>query len=1064
MPIKIRRAAPIVLTALALGIAAIPVVHALRGPGRIQNVGLLTAQVSRSNGYNQFLVTVGGPGAPRPQNQNLDPILWQQGWSRNAYLTNLDALEAKGLVVQVYTQPDGTIRARLADEPQAARQAQVQLVRQAMNTPAPAQAVKALAANPGIHSVAWLTPGLVSVQTHHSAAWVSNLAGVTSVAADPQIPVQSVAAPNNWAFMDQWDLKNTGQSTPGISGSGTPGADANVLSAWSATQGQGVTVAVLDMGVVQPLQGLAQINGTNIQQAPNYTFVPNQPGAVADTSKCASGTLSSGNCESLHGTWVTGVIDAATNSGSALAGIAPGANMLEEVVGTNGSVDVGSAVSAIYYALDHGAKILNLSWGGTGNFTGVSTLEAAIQQANTDGALVVAAAGNSGQNNNPTSSNPASNGNPDTIYPASLAEPNIISVGASTPTNTKASFSNYGSNSVSLFAPGDQLLTTSYDQMSAYVSGTSLAAPVVSAAAALVWSVHPTWTPEQVKADLMSTVTKVPALNGYAEAPGVVNIGAAVSAAESGAMTTTFTGFNTLSAGAKGTTSVKVAVPAAASASGNFDLRLSFAIDTGNQIAAAGGVPVSYTEGSTSGTATTDAAGVLTIPAPTNLASGSTVQLGLDLPWSGKWGMAVAVVPAGDPTTASTLGSRAVYFNVGGNSPAPAPTAPTAPSGGTTTTSPTAPPPSSGTSTGGGTTGGTSSGTTTSPTPTPGTSTGTTTGSTPSSGTSSGTTTPSSGSSSGTSSGGTGGSTGGQLQVTPPSQVIPPSSPTSSPTPVPNPTPVGNTGGSSPGGSTGTTPSSGTSTGTSSGGSTGTTPSPGTSTGGGGGSLVSPTGVFGLQSVQPNVVSTAGGTQVTVYGTAIPSGASVLIGGQPATMVTSNAPASLAVIAPPAVAGPESVKVVAPDGTSQTMTNAVTYQAPSASNGTPSSGTSTGGGTTPGTNTGTTAPSTGTGTSPSSGTSTSGGTTGGISSGTTTSPTPGTSTSGGGTPTSTPPAPGSSTPSSPTAPNYYGATPGTPTAYTMPNSSQADSDLAGSYPALWGMFQTAGSSSSGYAV
>ena len=370
-----------VLTALALGIAAIPVVHALRGPGRIQNVGLLTVQAARGNGYNQFLVTVGGPGAPRPQNQNLDPILWQQGWSRNAYLTNLDALEAKGLVVQVYTQPDGTIRARLVDEPQAARQAQVALARQAMNTPAPAQAVKALAANPGIHSVTWLTPGLVSVQTYHSAAWVSQLAGVTSVASDPQIPVQSVTSPNNWGFMDQWDIHNTGQSTPGIAGIGIPGDDTNVLSAWSATQGQGqgVTVAVLDMGVAQPLTGLAQVTNANLQQAPNYNFVTNQPGAVADTSMCGSGMLSIGDCEALHGTWVTGVIDAATNSGSALAGIAPGANMLEEVVGTNGSVDVGSAVSAIYYALDHGAKILNLSWGGTGNYTGVSALEAAIQ-------------------------------------------------------------------------------------------------------------------------------------------------------------------------------------------------------------------------------------------------------------------------------------------------------------------------------------------------------------------------------------------------------------------------------------------------------------------------------------------------------------------------------------------------------------------------------------------------------------------------------------------------------------------------------------------------------------
>lgn len=86
--------------ALGLGLAAVPVVHALGGgPGRIQDVGLLTAQTARTDGYNHFLVTVGGPGAPRPQGRNLDPILWQQGWPRDAYVTNLNALEPQGLVV-----------------------------------------------------------------------------------------------------------------------------------------------------------------------------------------------------------------------------------------------------------------------------------------------------------------------------------------------------------------------------------------------------------------------------------------------------------------------------------------------------------------------------------------------------------------------------------------------------------------------------------------------------------------------------------------------------------------------------------------------------------------------------------------------------------------------------------------------------------------------------------------------------------------------------------------------------------------------------------------------------
>jgi len=1073
----IRRVALVSIMALALGLAAVPVVHALDGStGRFQDVGLLTAQPARTDGYNHFLVTVGGPGAPRPQGQNLDPILWQPGWSQSAYLTNLDALEAQGLTVSVYTQSNGVVRARLVNESQAQREAQVALVRSAMNTPAPPQLVKTLAATSGVHQVTWLTPGLVSVQTHRSATWVSHLPGVTSVSADPAIAVQSsTVTPTNPTFPQQWDLSNTGQTVPGITGAGTPGDDVNVLSAWSATQGQGVTVAVLDMGVIASPWGLAQVNSTSITNAPNYNFVNTTPGAVANTTQCSSSELLSSQCESLHGTWVSGVIDSASNGNGYLAGIAPGANMLEEAVGVNGSIYIGDAISAVYYALDHGARILNMSWGGTGDYAGLSTLQAAIQQANTDGALVIAAAGNNNQNVDPTSSNPSTNSNPDTFYPAALSEPNIISVGASTPTNTKASFSNYGAQSVSLFAPGDSILTPTYNQELAYVSGTSMAAPVVAGAAADVWSVNPTLTAAQVKADLMNTVTPSAALQGDAEAAGVVNIGAAVAAAEQGAMTTTFSGFNTLVAATPGTTTVRVADPASASSSGSLDLRLSLAINASGTIAAAGGIPVTYTEGGSSGTATTDAAGVLTIPAPTGLATGATLQLGLKLPWSGQWGMSVAVVPANDPTTTNTLGARAVYFAVSGSATAPTPTAPPAPSSGTSTgtggsTSTSAPStgtstPSIGTSTG---TGGSTSTTTPSTgisAPSTGTSTGT--------GGSTGTSTPSTGTStpsSGTSSGGSTSTTTPSLKVSPSSQEIPPSSPSTSPTPVSNPVPTGSTGG---GGSTGSsTPSSGTST-----------PSSGTT------SNTKPSGTFGLESVQPNVVSTSGGTQVTIYGTAIPSGAGVLIGGQSARMASDNAPASLSVIAPPAVAGTYNVEVISPSGVSQTMDNVITYQGtstPSPSTGgstgtsTPSSGTSSGTGGSTGTSTPSSSTGGSTGTStPSSGTSSgTGGSTGtstpssGTSSGTggstgTSTPSSGTSSgTGGSTGTSTTPPPDTSTPSSSTvvAPSSYNSTPSSPTVYTLPSANQADSDLSGAYGGMWSLFSLAGSSSSGYAV
>jgi len=1068
-------AAMVLLATLAL---------ATRGGGgpQMPTVGPLQLVAAWHDGYNHFLVTVGGPDAPRPPGQasNSDPVLWEPGWPRQAYVANLEALEAQGGVVRVYTQAGGVERAVVLNQP--SRLSQVSLMRAAMNTPAPPDLVWALAAHPGVHQVKWLTPGLASIETRHSIGWVRSLPGVTSVAPDRPLAVsgQVVAWPDNYLQGMQWDLRNTGQLAydpqTGSWAPGTPGQDINPLPAWDQTLGQGTTVAVLDMGVAASAAGLAQVDANNIQQAPNYNFVTNQPGAAADMGDCSDPPT----CDELHGTWVTSVVDSALDQPDApLVGEAPGAQVLEEAVGTSGTVDIGDATSAIYYALDHGARVLNLSWGGDGQGMAQAMLpvQAAIQQAQADGALVVVAAGNYGQDNDPSNPNPLLNTNYDSFYPASFPDSNIISVGATTADGARAGFSNYGGNSVSLFAPGQGVLVSSSGGAQVMASGTSFAAPLVAAVAAQIWSLQPSWSYQQVKQVLMDTAQPDSQLEGLAQSPGVLDAGAALQAAAQGAMTTDFEGFGELQAGQLGQTQVQIQDPAAASATGPLDVRLALAMLDQGQPAAAGGIPVRWNDSAGSGVATTDAAGVVTFPAPAGVATGATLQLGLDLPWQGQWGVSVALVPASTPTSSVTLGARATLFDVGqvassylapppaaGSSPAPS----GSPSGGSpsggggstgtspsstspTSTSPTSTAPSSPSSGSGG--GGSGGGATSPPTSTSPTSTAPT---------STSPTSPSSG----------GGSDGG-LQVTPPSQQEPPSSPGASPTPVPNPTPVGNYPSSSTGGggAGGTNTSFPTHTST-------PTPSSGSSGGGGGSSspTPSPTGVFGLESVQPSTVSTSGGSPVTIYGTKIPADAGVLIGGQPAQVLDENAPSSILVAAPPAQPGTYSVQVTSPAGESQTMPDAVTYQAPSSGSNTtsPSSGSggggSGGGATSPPTSTSPTSPSSGsptstapsspssgspTSTSPSSPSSGSGG--GGSGGGATSSPiSSGGGSSGGGG--------GDLPPPVQAAPASWSGTPSTPTLYPMPGTSQSDSDMAGAYAGEWVAYPPAGPTSSGFAV
>jgi type VII secretion-associated serine protease mycosin len=194
-----------------------------------------------------------------------------------------------------------------------------------------------------------------------------------------------------------------------------------------------------------------------------------------------------------HGTHVSGVIAAAANNGAGIAGIAPHCKIMPvKVLGKDGKGDTLDIVAGIIWAVDHGAKVINMSLGGTG---GSRALMAAIQYAQSKDVVLVAAMGNDGANSQE--------------YPAGY--PGVIGVGATDEEDGIAEFSNFGSW-ISVSAPGVDIFSTlpthnvtvqleegkdtSYDAM----DGTSMASPFVAGLAALVRSQFPGMSAAQVKA------------------------------------------------------------------------------------------------------------------------------------------------------------------------------------------------------------------------------------------------------------------------------------------------------------------------------------------------------------------------------------------------------------------------------------------------------------------------------------------------------------------------------------------------------------------------------------
>jgi subtilisin family serine protease len=318
---------------------------------------------------------------------------------------------------------------------------------------------------------------------------------------------------NDKPFGNLWALRNTGQAIRGITGA--VGADIGAPAAWGVTTGNAsVKVAVVDSGVDRTHPDLF----ANLTTGYDYAYDDADPTDYAG-----------------HGTHVAGIIAARGNNGTGVTGVAWQTSLIPvQALDAAGEGSTSDIVSAYTYAVGRGARIVNASFGGSD----YSQLEYnAIRAASN--VLFVVAAGNDTANDDTTPS-----------YPCAYNLPNILCVAATDNSDRLASFSNYGRTSVDIAAPGEQIYSTYRCDSYGWLSGTSMAAPEVSGAAALVLAKSPTLSATALRTKLISTADPLSPADAPKIAGGRLDVAKAVGAS----ITTTTPPDSTTHADGSGTT------------------------------------------------------------------------------------------------------------------------------------------------------------------------------------------------------------------------------------------------------------------------------------------------------------------------------------------------------------------------------------------------------------------------------------------------------------------------------------------------------------------------------
>lgn len=323
--------------------------------------------------------------------------------------------------------------------------------------PSGARGVQALARSPAVDgTIASLAGGvrLVAVSADPATA-VARLRRTRGIRwAEPDVLLHATAAPDDPLLAQQTDL-------PAMAAGA--GWDAFGLGAFP--RGGGVPVGIVDTGVDRGHPDLA--------------------GRIAACGEAARGVVSSGACDDDegHGTHVAGTVGAGANDGIGMAGIAFDSPLIVcRALTAGGGGDTADVAACITWVHQQGARIISMSLGGPPSRTLAAAAQDAYARGGRAGSVLVAAAGNDGDGS--------------TEYPAGLSQ--VISVAATDDAGGHAPFSNVNAD-VEIAAPGVDVLSARLGGGYVRESGTSMAAPHVAAAAALIWSAAPDLTAAGVR-------------------------------------------------------------------------------------------------------------------------------------------------------------------------------------------------------------------------------------------------------------------------------------------------------------------------------------------------------------------------------------------------------------------------------------------------------------------------------------------------------------------------------------------------------------------------------------
>jgi serine protease len=307
---------------------------------------------------------------------------------------------------------------------------------------------------------------------------LENLKGVEYA---EKVPLDRMClTPNDPSFSSQWGLSNI-----------------NAPAAWNYfSTGSNVVVAIVDDAIERTHADLSPNLWVNTAEIAGNNIDDDNNGYIDDINGYDVGSNDNNpNPPSSafdHGTHVAGIVSARSNNGVGVASIGFSCKLMC-VKSTTTVGQVTNGYDGIIYAAVSGADVINMSWGGPGTST---TAQNVVNYAAGEGCILIAAAGNDNVNTQ--------------FYPA--AYNNVVSVAATTSTNTKASFSNYGSW-IDVSAPGNNIYSTTVGNTYGNKSGTSMASPMVAGLAGLMKSLNPSMPNADLINCLLTTAANIDAQN-----------------------------------------------------------------------------------------------------------------------------------------------------------------------------------------------------------------------------------------------------------------------------------------------------------------------------------------------------------------------------------------------------------------------------------------------------------------------------------------------------------------------------------------------------------------------